>query len=95
MCSKKEIVNDEINVNEEITELIHKCNICYHEIGKHYYKFSVDEKYQNYTMECILCGVGEYSTTILPYDSSKNVSSFVNFYNILEILHFINFKIIF
>lgn len=74
-CKKKSFVDEtekhkeeEEDGNEESVSYKHVCRECGHVIAKHQYSFSVDEEYQEYTMECNLCGHGEATVSILPDD---------------------------
>ena len=52
----------------EITDI---CGSCQHLISSHHHKFWIDGDYQEYTMECMLCGVAEDSISIMPDDPRK------------------------
>ncbi len=47
------------------------CSKCSHVIGKHTHEFWIEEGYQEYRMECRLCGLGEDSACVLPRDPRK------------------------
>lgn len=47
------------------------CGDCQHVISIHNYKFWVEGDYQEYEMDCALCGTGEDSVSILPEDPRK------------------------
>ena len=47
------------------------CTKCGHCVAKHTHEFWIEEGYQEYRMECILCGIGEDSLSILPKDRRK------------------------
>lgn len=55
----------------EITTYEHICSTCQHKISSHNHKFWVEGDYQEYEMECLLCGTGEDSISILPIDPRK------------------------
>jgi len=55
----------------EITTYEHICNSCQHVISLHNHKFWVSGDYQEYEMECQLCGTGEDSISIMPDDPRK------------------------
>lgn len=44
------------------------CQECGHVVATHEYTFEVDEDFQEYTMDCDLCGHGEIEVSILPDD---------------------------
>jgi hypothetical protein len=51
--------------DEETIEFMHSCKYCGHEIARHFWSFSVVEnKMQEYLMECGLCGKGASSVRI-------------------------------
>jgi len=55
----------------ETTTYDHICGSCQHLISSHHHKFWIDGDYQEYTMECMLCGVAEDSISIMPDDPRK------------------------
>nr|CAH0111089.1 unnamed protein product [Daphnia galeata] len=55
----------------EVTVFEHVCNTCQHVISVHNYKFWVEGDYQEYEMDCALCGTAEDSISILPDDPRK------------------------
>ncbi|CAG0887218.1 unnamed protein product [Darwinula stevensoni] len=64
------IVDREV-IQEGDTEVIvydHQCGECGHVVAKHHYTFNVMEEYQEYEMECVLCGIAEDSISITPID---------------------------
>uniref|UniRef100_T1JJU4 Protein Churchill n=1 Tax=Strigamia maritima TaxID=126957 RepID=T1JJU4_STRMM len=66
-----EIVNRVAKEDEDGEELItfqHKCSNCDHLIANHEYSFKVNGGYQEYEMECLLCGRAEDSISIMPDD---------------------------
>jgi hypothetical protein len=52
------------------------CNNCQHVVSEHSYHFSIEGEFQVYEMDCMLCGYGEDSRTILPFDSRCAMSLF-------------------
>ncbi len=70
--------------HEEVTQFMHKCTKCGHEICEHYYRFAVEENMQGdgdnkitcqeFLMECVLCGKG-CDTVNLPAFSSRQIDS--------------------
>ena len=64
-----EEVDDDII--KEITTFDHKCKKCKHNISKHTHEFWIEDGYQEYRMECLICGLGEDSISILPKDPRK------------------------
>jgi hypothetical protein len=53
---------------KEIVTFKHVCRQCDHMIADHEYTFAVDDQYQEYSMNCLLCGYGEATVSILPDD---------------------------
>ena len=47
------------------------CGSCSHVIGTHRYEFWVEDGYQEYRMDCMLCGMGEDTVCVLPTDRRK------------------------
>ncbi|XP_062504196.1 protein Churchill-like [Corticium candelabrum] len=73
-CNKKTDINNidkksenDVDGNETVTYK-HVCQTCDHVIARHEYTFSVDDEFQEYTMNCVLCGYGEATVSILPDD---------------------------
>ncbi|XP_013411167.1 protein Churchill [Lingula anatina] len=65
------IVNrtEEEEDGEELITYQHVCQECGHIIANHRYSFYVeDDEYQMYEMECLLCGRGEDSRSVMPTD---------------------------
>lgn len=60
---KQPIVNNCFNLDV--------CGTCQHVISTHNYKFWVEGDYQEYEMDCALCGIAEDSISILPDDPRK------------------------
>lgn len=52
------------------------CSSCQHVISTHSYKFWIEGDYQEYEMECALCGTAEDSISILPDDPRKILDIF-------------------
>jgi len=55
----------------EITSYQHVCGACQHAVSSHSHRFWVDGDYQEYEMECLLCGTAEDSISVLPDDPRK------------------------
>lgn len=73
-CDHKEemqVMNKQQNGQDSEEEFItfeHVCSHCNHVIASHEYCFRVDGDFQEYEMDCMLCGRGEDVVTILPDD---------------------------
>ncbi|XP_025105280.1 protein Churchill-like [Pomacea canaliculata] len=71
-CSAKDLqIMNRICTEEDEEELItyqHVCSQCNHVVANHEYTFKVEGEYQEYEMSCMLCGNGEDSRSIMPYD---------------------------
>jgi len=59
------------DVTKEITAFDHTCTKCGHIIANHTHEFWIEDGYQEYRMECLICGLGEDSISILPKDPRK------------------------
>jgi len=59
------------DVTKEITSFDHTCTKCGHIIANHTHEFWIEGGYQEYRMECLICGLGEDSISILPKDPRK------------------------
>lgn len=59
------------SVNHMLYIMTDICSTCQHKISSHNHKFWVEGDYQEYEMECLLCGTGEDSISILPIDPRK------------------------
>lgn len=59
------------DVTKEITTFDHTCIKCGHIIANHTHEFWIEDGYQEYRMECLICGLGEDSISILPKDPRK------------------------
>ncbi|EDV21614.1 expressed hypothetical protein [Trichoplax adhaerens] len=76
-CQKRTLIetcNKESKEEEDQTEVIkyqHICPNCRHVIANHEYTFQVEEGYQIYGMECLLCGCGEATVSVMPNDPRK------------------------
>lgn len=55
----------------ETVTYTHHCPKCDHVICDHKYTFEVNGDYQEYNMECMLCGIGEATISIEPEDPRK------------------------
>ena len=66
-----EEIDEDDHINKEVTTFEHTCTKCFHVIAKHTYEFWVEDCYQEYCMNCLLCGFGEDSISILPRDPRK------------------------
>ena len=78
--------DEEVEVVEDI-QYSHVCGSCDHSVALHkvrslmsdmtmfifnpQYKFWVEEGRQEYRMECLLCGFGEDSASVMPHDPRK------------------------
>jgi hypothetical protein len=73
-CGKKGMIKN-INHKKEENEIketilfTHICVECNHIICEHSWEFEVVDKFQEYTMNCLLCGSGESQHAIDPTDS--------------------------
>ncbi|CAB4029875.1 Churchill, partial, partial [Paramuricea clavata] len=47
------------------------CELCGHNIATHEYTFQIDDGYQEYEMNCKLCGFGQDRVCIMPDDPEK------------------------
>ena len=56
---------------KEIISFSHACIQCNHVVAKHTHEFWIEEGYQEYRMECLLCGTGQDSISIMPKDPRK------------------------
>ncbi|ELR25213.1 churchill domain containing 1, putative [Acanthamoeba castellanii str. Neff] len=75
-CGKMEFIKiAELEKNEtETDETVtyqHQCSECSHKIADHEYTFTIDGEYQEYAMNCVLCGYGEDRVSIMPDDPEK------------------------
>lgn len=59
------------DITKEITAFEHICARCGHVVAKHIHEFWIEDGYQEYRMECLICGIGEDSISILPRDPRK------------------------
>ena len=66
-----EEVDEDDDITKEITTFDHICKKCEHNISKHTHEFWIEDGYQEYRMECLICGLGEDSISILPKDPRK------------------------
>jgi RecJ-like exonuclease len=64
---------EEQDEDEETVTFTHVCKKCGHEIAKHSYTFSHDGEFQEYSMECLLCGQGGSTHSILPHDPREKM----------------------
>eukprot|EP00002_Diphylleia_rotans_P038941 TRINITY_DN891_c0_g1_i4.p1 TRINITY_DN891_c0_g1~~TRINITY_DN891_c0_g1_i4.p1 ORF type:complete len:136 (+),score=20.50 TRINITY_DN891_c0_g1_i4:44-451(+) len=62
---------DSISDNEELTVYTHLCTHCEHVIAVHKHGFKIKRNYQEYWMDCLLCGHASDSRSIAPYDPRK------------------------
>ncbi|KAL8619557.1 hypothetical protein ACOMHN_019613 [Nucella lapillus] len=70
-CGGREVDIKNRVVTEDVDELVtyqHVCSHCEHVVANHEYTFKVADEYQEYEMSCLLCGNGEDSRSIMPYD---------------------------
>ena len=47
------------------------CPKCEHVVAEHTYTFELVEEFQEFTMTCDLCGVGEDEASVLPVNPKK------------------------
>ena len=73
--SSEDSDSDESN-EKEISEFDHVCNKCSHVVAKHAHEFWVEDGYQEYRMECLLCGLGQDSISVNPKDPKKLLNNF-------------------
>lgn len=57
--------------NDESVSYDHHCSHCDHKIASHSFTFAVSNGYQEYSMDCMLCGFGEDRQSCLPEDPEK------------------------
>ena len=69
--TEDEEANEDDPDQKEITRFEHVCQKCNHVIAKHVHEFWVEDGYQEYRMECLLCGLGEDSSSVMPRDPRK------------------------
>lgn len=69
------IVNMIFNSIQEVS-FDHTCLLCGHKIATHEYTFSVGDEFQEYSMNCMLCGYGEDSASFMPDDPRKAAQLF-------------------
>ena len=62
--------------DKELIKFDHACIQCNHVVANHLHEFWVEDGYQEYRMECTLCGVAQDSISVLPKDPNKMVSHF-------------------
>eukprot|EP01112_Ceratiomyxa_fruticulosa_P011616 TRINITY_DN3164_c0_g1_i5.p1 TRINITY_DN3164_c0_g1~~TRINITY_DN3164_c0_g1_i5.p1 ORF type:complete len:112 (+),score=26.05 TRINITY_DN3164_c0_g1_i5:148-483(+) len=77
VCNEKQVkttslTREEDESGKEEVTFIHVCSKCSHEVSKHSYSFEIDGEFQEESMDCLLCGYGERSTSIDPYDPREN-----------------------
>ena len=69
------INEDELNEDDpkdkEVIQFEHVCILCNHVVAKHLHEFWVEDGYQEYRMECLLCGLGQDSISVMPRDPRK------------------------
>jgi len=66
-----EEIDEDEDITKEITTFEHTCTKCFHVIAKHTHEFWIEDGYQEYRMDCLICGIGEDSISILPRDPRK------------------------
>jgi len=62
--------------DKELIKFDHACIQCNHVVANHLHEFWVEDGYQEYRMECTLCGVAQDSISVMPKDPNKMVSHF-------------------
>ena len=60
---------------KEIIKFEHACMQCNHIVAKHLHEFWVEDGYQEYRMECLLCGQAQDSISVMPKDLRKMVAN--------------------
>ena len=63
--------NEDDPDEKEIIRFEHVCMLCNHVVAKHLHEFWVEDGYQEYRMECLLCGLGQDSISVMPRDPRK------------------------
>ena len=63
--------NEDDPLNKEMTRFEHVCRLCNHLVAKHTHEFWVEDGYQEYRMECPLCGLGQDTISVMPKDPRK------------------------
>ena len=69
ICSESDS-EDECH-EKEIVKFEHACILCNHVVAKHLYEFWIEDGYQEYRMECLLCGQAQDSISLMPKDPRK------------------------
>ncbi|KJE95266.1 hypothetical protein CAOG_05736 [Capsaspora owczarzaki ATCC 30864] len=64
-------VDEDDETGEETVTFTHVCKQCNHVIAEHNYTFEIEDGYQEYTMECQLCGTADDTASVLPDDPRK------------------------
>jgi len=79
-CGKKEVTqinhNENNEADEEVITFEHACSHCGHVVASHVYNFTVSDGYQEYSMDCLLCGTAEDEQSVLPDDPRKYATIF-------------------
>ncbi|XP_072167904.1 protein Churchill-like isoform X2 [Diadema setosum] len=81
-CRKREPIkisqrNTEVKDDgEEVISYDHVCTYCSHVIAEHEHIFIIDGDYQEYSMNCMLCGIGNDLVCIQPVDPRKELGIF-------------------
>jgi ribosomal protein S27AE len=52
----------------EVITFKHACCKCGHIVASHRYQFEVDDEFQQFEMECGLCGYAQHEASIEPFD---------------------------
>jgi rRNA maturation protein Nop10 len=69
--AKAVVKEEDDGLTKELLTFEHTCVACGHVVSKHCHEFWLEDGYQEYRMECSLCGLGEDSVSILPKDPKK------------------------
>lgn len=69
--SNDEESNEDEPEDKEMIRFEHACMLCNHVVAKHMHEFWVEDGYQEYRMECLLCGLGQDTISVMPRDPRK------------------------
>ena len=64
-------LNEDDSQDKEVIQFEHVCTLCNHVVAKHLHEFWIEDGYQEYRMECLLCGLGQDSISVMPRDPRK------------------------
>ncbi|KAF0289922.1 Protein Churchill [Amphibalanus amphitrite] len=79
-CGTRDIKNADKHEQEdedgtEVITFSHRCSGCRHVIAIHRHTFAVEDGYQEYAMECSLCGHAQDSHCVLPDDPRHSLQA--------------------